>query len=101
MHASGHLREAFADWVHAGKDEHVIPADFFLDGEERPIPWLFGHLWGCTDIMPSALCSNLDIPKGSTYAKAVQREAASTPAWMQPDMPRASGYSVPVTFERT
>ena len=74
MHAPGHLRQAFADWVHAGMDHTVIPADFFLDGEDRPIPWLFGKLWDCTDVMPPELCSDLHMPAGSTYAHAARRE---------------------------
>ena len=74
MHAPEHLRQAFAEWVHAGMDHHAIPADFFLEGEERPIPWLFGQLWECTDTMPSELCSDLHMSAGSTYAQAARRE---------------------------
>jgi hypothetical protein len=46
--------------------------DIFYDGEPRPIGWLVGQLWHCSDIMPWLLCDELDLPRGSTYGMAVQ-----------------------------
>jgi hypothetical protein len=35
--------------------------------------WLTGMLWNDTNIMPGILCNELDLPLGSTYARAVRR----------------------------
>ena len=35
--------------------------------------WLCGQLWNCTDIMPGSACDALDIPHGTTYARAVRK----------------------------
>ncbi|UCC38765.1 MAG: hypothetical protein JSV96_13205 [Candidatus Aminicenantes bacterium] len=63
-HAPGYLRDAFHEYL---ETEQVV-----IDEVERPIKWLIGQLWNCTDIMPSEYCSLLDIPSGSTYAQAVR-----------------------------
>jgi hypothetical protein len=56
MHAPGHLREAFVEWVEAGKPhDYVIPPEAFYDSTERPIRWLLGQLWHCSDQMSSNL----------------------------------------------
>ena len=67
-HAPGFLRYAFQEWVSDQENETVI-----IDDEEKPLQWLLGQLWNCTDILPSGDCSLLDIPCGSTYAQAVRR----------------------------
>jgi hypothetical protein len=69
-HAPGHLRDAFCGWVADGMPDEVPAED-----EERPYP-----VGGCSascgtaplDTMPSYLCDDLDMPRGSTYASAVQ-----------------------------
>jgi hypothetical protein len=71
MHVQGHLRDAFAGWVDDGCTSQEVGADEFYEGA-RPVDWLFGQLWHCSDIMPWSLCDQLGMPPGSAYAKAVQ-----------------------------
>jgi hypothetical protein len=81
-HAPGHLRGAFCDWAdavydwddvrRAAVDPLVVATE---DGRQCPLRWLIGQLWNCTDIMPSQLCEDLDLPLGSTYARAVHKAA--------------------------
>jgi len=76
-HAPGLLREAFTDWIdQRWRDESATPEEMHtvtIDDEERPIEWLIGRLWNCTDILPGTDCDDLDIPPGSTYAVAVRK----------------------------
>ena len=67
-HAPGFLRDAFQEWVSDQKKHTVI-----IDDEEKPLLWLCGQLWNCTDVLPNGDCSLLDVPSGSTYAQAVRR----------------------------
>jgi len=42
-------------------------------GEDaRPISWLIGKLWACTDVMTRSLCADLLVPQDSTYAQGVR-----------------------------
>jgi hypothetical protein len=75
-HAPGHLREAFETWVEDGATASTVAVGW--DDTTVPIRWLIGHLWNCSDIMPSGLCAQLDMPAGTTYARAV-RHLRSTP----------------------
>jgi hypothetical protein len=77
MHAGGHLRDAFVDWVEDDCPDE-IPAEgqvTFCDGQPRTADRLIGQLWHCSDIMPVDLCGELDMPQGTTYASAVQQLA--------------------------
>ena len=50
-HSPGYLRDAFLYWLEANEER-----DFVIVGwneEKKPIRWLIGQLWNCTDIMPS------------------------------------------------
>jgi hypothetical protein len=91
-HAPGHLREALgealeryeagevAHWSDALADEEVL---CHLDPvfqrswdrwpTKRRAQWLLGQLHNCTDIMGSILCAELDLPVGSTYARAARK----------------------------
>ena len=83
MHAQGHIRGAFIDWFDEGMPAEVPaegPEHYFYDGKPRSARWLIGQLWHCTDVMPSDLCAELDMPIGSTYARAVQQIAAGDSA---------------------
>ena len=61
-HAPGHLRDWFVLFVETGnRDAEMVE-------QNRSTAWLFGQLWNCTDIMPSDLCTEVDLPVGSTYA---------------------------------
>src|SRR4051812_4691176 len=66
MHVRGHLREAFTEWVEGGCVEEEVGSDIFRGGRGRPLRWLFGQLWRCTDTMPWDLCTDLGVPRGST-----------------------------------
>lgn len=35
--------------------------------------WLLGQLWHCKDVMPSEYCEMLDLPRGSSFARAARR----------------------------
>lgn len=67
-HAPGHIRERFSDWLEAGQPEQ------FENRDERVLTrdQILGQLWNCTDIMPSDMCGDLDLPAGSTYAQGVR-----------------------------
>jgi len=68
-HGPGFLRDAFQEWVEEGDQEKKT---VIIDDEEKPLNWLLGQLWNCTDILPGCDCMLLDIPSGSTYAQAVR-----------------------------
>lgn len=71
-HFPGHLREAFTDWINAGK-----PATVTVDVDYQPTEWparkLLGRMAHCTDILPGGYCDELGMPQGVTYAAAAQR----------------------------
>ena len=69
-HAPGHLREALTDYLET-TDQETKTVE--VDGEEKPLSWLIGQLWNCTDVMPASSCDCLDIHHGSTYAQAVRK----------------------------
>ncbi|MEK7996030.1 MAG: hypothetical protein AAB403_19695 [Planctomycetota bacterium] len=88
-HAPGHLRDAFGacwdvlsaeHWYDALAEEDALL--FYEPKMQRKweamalterARWLIGQLWNCSDIMPSDLCSTLEMPEGSTYAQAVRK----------------------------
>ena len=41
--------------------------------------WLVGQLWHCKDIMPSEYCEMLDLPRGSSFARAARRLREDVP----------------------
>ena len=51
-------REIFGAAVEAGDPNDILKAS--------------GHVWKCTDIMPSSLCDGLDLQSGATYAQGAQ-----------------------------
>jgi len=91
-HAPGHLRDAFLEclerfdcgdaepWHEALADDELI--FFFSPDKQRwweglSSPdrghWLIGQLWNCTDVMPSRACSSVELPQGSSYARAARK----------------------------
>jgi transcriptional regulator with XRE-family HTH domain len=65
-HAPGHLRDWFMNYIEEGEiDEEMQEKGLTVD-------WLCGQLWNCSDIMPSGLCQELDLPLGSTYARGAR-----------------------------
>lgn len=72
MHYSGHVREAFANWVYEGMPETAtVEVDY--EEQEFSSEELVGEMGGCSDIMPSILCDELQLPQGSTYGQAARR----------------------------
>ena len=73
-HAGGHLRDPLDDYLdsHMFKKTKGWYQKVEVDGEKKPIRWLIGQLWNCTDAMPSSNCDQLDLVQGSTYAQGVR-----------------------------
>ncbi len=47
-HAPGHLRAAFEQWAESRqKDRETVWVEWW--DEHRPLRWLLGQLWNCTD----------------------------------------------------
>jgi hypothetical protein len=57
---------------------------------------LCGKLWNCPDTLPSLACSDADLPKGSSYARAAQkiRRAMRAVESCRPGGSIASGGSI-------
>lgn len=68
-HAPEDIRGIFEEWVNNGEMEDIID----YQGEECPIDVILEMLQNCTDIMPSSLCQNLELPQGSTYEQGVRK----------------------------
>jgi hypothetical protein len=68
-HAHGHLRYMFAILIETGK----VPTEELFDQSmiagRDPVDWLCSQLWNCTDVLPSALCADLD-HAADTYGQA-------------------------------
>ena len=62
-HAPDTLRVEFEELVCDASD---------VAAQEERLERLCGLLWNCTDIMPSDLCQELDLPQGSTYAQGAR-----------------------------
>ena len=79
-HAPGHLRDAFLEWTERYIGGENPPTVQVGDDETpRPIGWLLGQLWNCTDVMPGtdwhelADCLKIEEPYGgASYARAVR-----------------------------
>ena len=71
MHSPGHIRQAFENWVDDGMPD-VATVEVGYELRQVPASHLLGMVWHCTDIMPSILCGQLDMPPGTTYAAAAQ-----------------------------
>lgn len=69
-HAPGELRDAFVEWVDDGC--HLDSA-IEVYWTQRPVRWLLGQLWNCTDTLPSHECEGIGVRRGSSYAQAVRR----------------------------
>ena len=71
MHYPNHIRQAFENWLDAGMPDVAI-LEVSYEPTEIPARQLLGKLWHCSDIMPSQLCGQLELPPGTTYAAAAQ-----------------------------
>jgi len=57
---------------HFYREQHVAQWEA-ASPQERGL-WLTGKLWNDPNIMPSDLCSDLDVPLGSTYARGARKQ---------------------------
>lgn len=87
-HAPGHLRDEFLECIDYAGDVWYEPLGnedvlFFyspamqlrwdrMNLHERML-WITGQLWNCSDILPGLICSELELPQGSTYSRAVRK----------------------------
>jgi len=74
MHKNAEIRETMLFWLDSnGMDYPKEIASFIQkDGQTCELRKTLGRLWNCTDILPATYCLQLDIPRGSSYAKAVR-----------------------------
>jgi hypothetical protein len=82
-HFPGHLREAFSeavgDWPAALADTddlfhgRVMRAWWSDLSVEQRGRYLAGKMHLCTDIMPSGVCADLDLPPGSTFGRGARK----------------------------
>jgi hypothetical protein len=65
-HAPSHLREQFQEWLDSYEPNRLHEIDI------RPVASLLVALADCSDVLPADYCDQLEIGKGSTYARAVK-----------------------------
>ena len=65
-HAPSHLREQFQEWLDSYEPNRLQQIDI------RPVASLLDVLADCSDVLPADYCDQLEIPNGSTYARAVE-----------------------------
>ena len=66
------ISEAFCDWVDDGMPPQAVWEQRHQD-VHGPAEKLLGLMCHCTDVIPADVCQQLDIERGSTYARAAQR----------------------------
>jgi hypothetical protein len=71
MHYGTHMREAFSTWVERGM-QPLAEVEVRYEAEWWPSERLLGAMVHCTDIMPSELCAEVELERGSSYARAAQ-----------------------------
>jgi len=73
-HAPGDVRDSFAEaaqeWLHWREGTPLPTVE--VRGCEIPIDRVCGLAWNCTDTMPSSMCEDLEIERGSTYAQGAR-----------------------------
>lgn len=76
-HAPGHLRDAFLAWLEESMElpaEAPLPPTVEINEEPRPISWLFGQLWNCSDVLPSQARDSVNDILESENAPAFDRQ---------------------------
>ena len=88
--AASDLREQFQEWLDSYEPDRLKEIDI------RPVASLLDVLSTCGDVLPADYCDLLEIPKGSTYAKAVTfvRMQACFPGWRPEHGTTSYGYPV-------
>lgn len=78
-HYPGHLREAFYNWLDQGQPPYAM-----VEVRYEPTNWtpeaLLGRMHHCTDVMPSGVCDQQGVPKGTTCAGLAQRLLRERPS---------------------
>lgn len=65
-HAPSRLRETFQEWLDSYEPDRLSEMDI------QPVVALLDALETCGDVLPAHYCDQLEIPKGSSYAEAVE-----------------------------
>ncbi|HVF12456.1 MAG TPA: hypothetical protein VNA87_05150 [Actinomycetota bacterium] len=97
-----YVMQAFESWVEGWGWEteraffpyKEIVIDVGPDNEDWPLTKLLGKLWRCSDHLPKDMCERLDLPEGSSYARAAQAIMARGRTRGKYIIPR-EGYRVP------
>ena len=74
MKQNNQTRETLQFWLDSNGMDYPKEIARFIQKDDRSyeLKKILGHLWNCTDIVPARYCEQLDIPIGSSYAKAVR-----------------------------
>jgi len=96
-HAPSHLREEFQEWLDSYEPNRLKELDI------GPVASLLDALANCGDVLPAGYCDQLEIPKGSTYAEAVEevREWYARPLTDDEKMSAVAAYRESETRHRT
>jgi len=76
-HAPGHLRDAFLEWLEESIElpaEAPLPSTVEISGQPKPITWLLGQLWNCSDILPRSAFEDVNNILQSENAPAIDRQ---------------------------
>ena len=86
-HASNQLREEFLEWLDSYEPDQIKELDIL------PVESLLNALENCNNVLPAGYCDQLEIPKGSTYAEAIEnvRQFYSTLKLSASDIGRMPG----------
>jgi transcriptional regulator with XRE-family HTH domain len=76
-HAPGHLRDAFLEWVDESirlSADNPLPSTVTINDEPRPVAWLFGQLWNCSDVLPRQSFEGVNEILASEHAPVIDRQ---------------------------
>ena len=82
-HAPSYLREAFSAFLDDEPALDNVNLDTVRvaageDGEMKPLRWLVGRLWNCTDVLPGTEARFLELTGMQTYAAGARKLARMT-----------------------
>jgi hypothetical protein len=93
-HAPGHLRDALLDVVeqiyYQGEDVEIVKVGW--DEEPKPLQWLLGQLWNCTDFLPGDYGDLFDDRGVGTYGIAARQVALGLDPPFEPDDVEGNPY---------
>ena len=76
-HAPSHLRDAFLEWLEESIElsaNNPLPLTVTIGDEPRPVAWLFGQLWNCSDVLPRQAFDEVNDILASENAPAIDRQ---------------------------